>query len=71
MLGAVGGPEWDQVERDLRPERGLLQIRSELDLFGNLRPALLYPQLAQASSLKDDVVAGLDLLIVRELTGGI
>lgn len=71
LLGAVGGPEWDGVERDLRPERGLLAIRSQLDLFGNLRPALLYPQLAEASSLRADVVSGLDLLIVRELTGGI
>lgn len=71
LLGAVGGPEWDGVERALRPERGLLQIRSELALFGNLRPAILYPQLAAASSLKPEIVAGLDLLIVRELTGGI
>ncbi|MEE4660869.1 MAG: 3-isopropylmalate dehydrogenase [Halieaceae bacterium] len=71
LLGAVGGPEWDGVERDLRPERGLLGIRAQLELFGNLRPALLYPQLAEASSLRADVVAGLDLLIVRELTGGI
>jgi len=71
LLGAVGGPEWDSVARDLRPERGLLGIRAQLELFGNLRPALLYPQLAEASSLRADVVAGLDLLIVRELTGGI
>ncbi len=71
LLGAVGGPEWDGVARELRPERGLLEIRSQLDLFGNLRPALLYPQLAEASTLRADVVAGLDLLIVRELTGGI
>lgn len=71
LLGAVGGPEWDGVERALRPERGLLQIRSQLGLFGNLRPAILYPQLAAASSLKPEIVAGLDLLIVRELTGGI
>ncbi len=71
LLGAVGGPEWDAVERDLRPERGLLKIRSELGLFGNLRPAILYPQLAGASSLRPEVVAGLDILIVRELTGGI
>ncbi|MFN2327643.1 MAG: 3-isopropylmalate dehydrogenase [Chromatocurvus sp.] len=71
LLGAVGGPEWDGVARELRPERGLLQIRSELGLFGNLRPAILYPQLADASSLKPEIVAGLDLLIVRELTGGI
>ena len=71
LLGAVGGPKWDQVERHLRPERGLLGIRSELELFGNLRPAILYPQLADASTLKPEVVSGLDILIVRELTGGI
>jgi len=71
LLGAVGGPKWEEVERHLRPERGLLGIRSELQLFGNLRPAILYPQLADASSLKPELVAGLDILIVRELTGGI
>ncbi len=71
LLGAVGGPKWDAIERDLRPERGLLGIRSELGLFANLRPAMLYPQLAEASSLKPELVAGLDILIVRELTGGI
>ncbi len=71
LLGAVGGPKWDNVERHLRPEKGLLGIRSELQLFGNLRPAILYPQLADASSLKPEIVAGLDILIVRELTGGI
>ena len=71
LLGAVGGPKWDNVERHLRPERGLLAIRSELQLFGNLRPAILYPQLAAASSLKPEIVSGLDILIVRELTGGI
>ncbi len=71
LLGAVGGPQWDQVARELRPERGLLKIRAELGLFGNLRPAILYPQLAAASSLRPEVVAGLDILIVRELTGGI
>jgi 3-isopropylmalate dehydrogenase len=71
LLGAVGGPKWDDVERALRPEKGLLQIRSALQLFGNLRPAMLYPQLADASSLKPELVAGLDILIVRELTGGI
>jgi 3-isopropylmalate dehydrogenase len=71
LLGAVGGPKWDDVDRALRPEKGLLEIRSRLDLFGNLRPALLYPQLAAASSLKPEVVSGLDILIVRELTGGI
>jgi 3-isopropylmalate dehydrogenase len=71
LLGAVGGPKWDGVDRALRPEKGLLAIRSQLDLFGNLRPAILYPQLAEASSLKPEVVSGLDILIVRELTGGI
>ncbi|MFV0279055.1 MAG: 3-isopropylmalate dehydrogenase [Parahaliea sp.] len=71
LLGAVGGPEWDGVEAKLRPEKGLLGLRSALELFGNLRPALLYPQLAAASSLKPELVAGLDILIVRELTGGI
>ncbi len=71
LLGAVGGPKWDAVDRALRPEKGLLQIRSELQLFGNLRPAQLYPQLAAASSLKPEIVSGLDILIVRELTGGI
>ncbi len=71
LLGAVGGPKWDKLEMSKRPERGLLGIRSQLGLFGNLRPALLYPQLADASSLKKELVAGLDIVIVRELTGGI
>jgi 3-isopropylmalate dehydrogenase len=72
LLGAVGGPKWDTLPPADRPEKaGLLAIRSRLDLFGNLRPALLYPQLADASSLKPELVAGLDILIVRELTGGI
>jgi 3-isopropylmalate dehydrogenase len=71
LLGAVGGPAYDGLDRALRPERGLLQIRSELGLFGNLRPAIMYPQLVEASSLKPELVAGLDILIVRELTGGI
>lgn len=71
LLGAVGGPQYDKLERPLRPERGLLEIRSELNLFANLRPAILYPQLASASSLKPDLVAGLDIMIVRELTGGV
>lgn len=71
LLGAVGGPKWDSIERSIRPERGLLKLRSELNLFANLRPAILYPQLADASSLKPEIVAGLDILIVRELTGGI
>ncbi|MGI9304863.1 MAG: 3-isopropylmalate dehydrogenase [Gammaproteobacteria bacterium] len=71
LLGAVGGPQYDNLPRELRPEKGLLQLRAELDLFANLRPALLYPQLADASSLKPELVRGLDILIVRELTGGI
>ncbi|MFO7703895.1 MAG: 3-isopropylmalate dehydrogenase [Halopseudomonas sp.] len=71
LLGAVGGPQWDNIDPALRPERGLLKIRSQLGLFGNLRPAILYPQLAEASTLKPEVVSGLDILIVRELTGGI
>ena len=71
LLGAVGGPKWDTLPAAQRPERGLLAIRSDLDLFCNLRPAMLYPQLADASSLKPELVAGLNLLIVRELTGGI
>jgi len=71
LLGAVGGPKWDTIDTALRPERGLLKIRAELGLFANLRPAILYPQLADASSLKPEIVAGLDILIVRELTGGI
>ena len=71
LLGAVGGPKWESLERDLRPERGLLGIRSELNLFSNLRPAILYPQLAGASSLKTEIIAGLDLMIVRELVSGI
>lgn len=71
LLGAVGGPKWEGLEMAIRPEKGLLGIRSSLGLFANLRPAILYPQLAQASSLKPEVVSGLDILIVRELTGGI
>ena len=71
LFGALGGPQWDSVSRDKRPEKGLLGIRTELGLFGNLRPAILFPQLAEASSLKAEIVAGLDILIVRELTGGI
>ena len=71
ILGAVGGPKWDSLSMDRRPEKGLLKIRAGMDLFANLRPALLYPELASASTLKGDVVSGLDLLIVRELIGGI
>jgi 3-isopropylmalate dehydrogenase len=71
LLGAVGGLQYDTLPRELRPERALLGLRAELQLFANLRPAILYPQLASASSLKPEIVAGLDLLIVRELTGDI
>ena len=71
LLGAVGGYKWESLDISVRPEKGLLGLRSELNLFANLRPAILYPQLADASTLKADVVAGLDLMIVRELTGGI
>lgn len=71
MLGAVGGPQYDALPREKRPERGLLAIRKALNLFANLRPAILYPELANASTLKPEVVAGLDILIVRELTGDI
>lgn len=71
LLGAVGGPQYDALPRHQRPERGLLAIRKALNLFANLRPAILYPELANASSLKYDVVAGLDIMIVRELTGDI
>lgn len=71
LLGAVGGPKWDSIERALRPERGLLAIRSGLGLFSNLRPAVLFPQLASASSMKEEVVSNLDIMFVRELTGGI
>lgn len=71
LLGAVGGPQYDTLPRELRPERGLLSIRTDLGLFANLRPALLYDELADASTLKNEVVAGLDLMIVRELNHGI
>jgi len=71
LLGAVGGQQWESLERELRPERGLLGIRAELDLFSNLRPAILYPQLVNASTLKNEVVSNLDLMIVRELVSGI
>lgn len=71
LLGAVGGPQYDNLPRLQRPERGLLAIRKALNLFANLRPAILYPELSDASSLKPEVVAGLDIMIVRELTGDI
>ena len=69
LLGAVGGPKWDSLETSRRPERGLLGLRKGMEVFANLRPAILYPQLADASTLRPEVVAGLDVLIVRELTG--
>ena len=71
LLGAVGGPQWEDRPMDQRPEKGLLGLRSNLELFANLRPALLFAPLAEASSLKPELVSGLDILIVRELTGGI
>jgi 3-isopropylmalate dehydrogenase len=71
MLGAVGGPKWDGVAYDQRPEAGLLRLRKDLELFANLRPAICYPALADASSLKRELVDGLDIMIVRELTGGV
>ena len=71
LLGAVGGHKWESLDISVRPEKGLLGLRSELNLFANLRPAILYPQLAGASTLKPEVVSGLDIMIVRELTGGI
>ena len=71
LLGAVGGPKWETLDISIRPEKGLLGLRKELNLFANLRPAILYPQLASASTLRPEVVAGLDIMIVRELTGDI
>ncbi len=70
LFGAVGGPKWDKVPYDKRPEAGLLRLRKDLDLFANLRPAICYPALAEASSLRREIVEGLDILILRELTGG-
>ena len=71
LLGAVGGPKWEPLDIAVRPEKGLLGLRAGLGLFSNLRPAILYPQLASASSLRPEIVSGLDIMIVRELTGGI
>src|SRR6266702_5803985 len=71
LFGSVGGPKWETLPFELRPERGLLRLRKEMDLFANLRPAVVFDALADASALKRDLVAGLDLMIVRELTGGI
>src|SRR5690606_25485319 len=71
LFGAVGGPKWDGVPYEVRPEAGLLRLRKDLELFANLRPAICYPALASSSSLKPEVVEGLDILILRELTGGV
>ena len=71
LLGAIGGPKWEGVERELRPEKGLLGLRAGLGVFANLRPAIMYPQLAEASSLKPELVSKLNVMIVRELTGGL
>jgi 3-isopropylmalate dehydrogenase len=71
LLAAVGGPQWDSVPYDVRPEAGLLRLRKDMQLFANLRPAICYPALADASSLKREVIEGLDIMIVRELTGGV
>ncbi|MEO0466822.1 MAG: 3-isopropylmalate dehydrogenase [Pseudomonadota bacterium] len=71
LLGAVGGPSWSTIDRDLRPEMGLLRLRKTLDVFANLRPAFCFPALADASSLKRHLVEGLDIMIVRELTSGV
>ena len=71
IFGAVGGPKWDKVPYDVRPEAGLLRLRKDLDLYANVRPAIVYPALADSSSLKREVVEGLDIIILRELTGGV
>jgi 3-isopropylmalate dehydrogenase len=71
LMGAVGGPQWANAPRDKRPEAGLLRLRKEMQVFANLRPALCFDALADASSLKREIVAGLDIVIVRELTGGV
>ena len=71
LFGAVGGPKWDDVSYEARPEAGLLRLRKDLELFANLRPAICYPALADSSSLRKEVVEGLDILILRELTGGV
>ena len=71
IFGAVGGPQWDRVPYEVRPEAGLLRLRKELGLFANIRPAICYPALAESSSLKREVVDGLDIIILRELTGGV
>ncbi|MGH6682421.1 MAG: isocitrate/isopropylmalate family dehydrogenase, partial [Pseudolabrys sp.] len=70
IFGSVGGPKWDKVPYEVRPEAGLLRLRKDLDLYANVRPAIVYPALAESSSLKREVVEGLDIIILRELTGG-
>ena len=71
LFGAIGGPKWDNLERHLRPETGLLGLRKEMGTFANLRPALVYDELVNASSLKPEIIKGVDIMVVRELTGGI
>src|ERR671929_1836781 len=71
LFGSVGGPKWESLPFELRPERGLLKLRKEMDLFANLRPALVFDPLVGASTLKEEVVRGLDIMIIRELTGGV
>jgi 3-isopropylmalate dehydrogenase len=71
LLGAVGGPKWDDLPFEQKPERGLLRLRKDMELFANLRPAICFDALVSASTLKPEVVAGLDIMIVRELTGGV
>ncbi len=71
LFGAIGGPKWDNLERHLRPESGLLALRKEMGTFANLRPAMVYDELVNASTLKQDVIKGVDIMVVRELTGGI
>ncbi|MBL6954932.1 MAG: 3-isopropylmalate dehydrogenase, partial [Alphaproteobacteria bacterium] len=71
LLGAVGGPKWDDLPFDQKPERGLLRLRKEMDLFANLRPAICFDALVDASTLKPEIISGLDMLIIRELTGGV
>ena len=70
LFGAVGGPQYDNLAFDLKPERGLLTLRKKMDLFANLRPALVFPALVDASTLKPEIVSGLDIMILRELCGG-
>src|SRR5450432_1398820 len=71
LFGAVGGPKWDTLGFDMRPELAILRLRKELDIFANLRPAIVFDPLVEASTLKADVIRGLDIMIVRELTGGV